>query len=55
MIPLMPRYAAFLVGIVVAVALFALYQWVSWVAAYGLLAVWLAATVLYRRHQRRRL
>jgi hypothetical protein len=49
----MSRSAAFLVGIVAAAALFALYQWVSWVAAYVLLALWFGATILYRRRQRR--
>jgi membrane protein implicated in regulation of membrane protease activity len=50
----MPRYGAFLVGIVAAAAFVALYQLVAWWAAYVLLALWLAATILYRRRQRRR-
>ena len=37
---------------VLFVAFAGLYAW-SWVAAFGFLALWLAATVLYRRHQRR--
>jgi type IV secretory pathway TrbD component len=48
-----PRSAVFLVGIVAFVAFAGLYA-VSWVAAFGFLALWLAATVLYRRNQRRR-
>jgi membrane associated rhomboid family serine protease len=49
---LVPRSAAFLIGIVAFVAFAGLYA-VSWIAAFGFLALWLAATVLYRRHQRR--
>jgi hypothetical protein len=49
------RVFAFAVGIVAAGAFFALARWVSWVAAYALLAVWFLATVRWRRRQRRRL
>ncbi|HWX73904.1 MAG TPA: hypothetical protein VNZ05_01270 [Solirubrobacteraceae bacterium] len=48
----MPRSAALLVGILAFAAFAGLYAW-SWVAAFGFLALWLAATLLYRRHQRR--
>jgi hypothetical protein len=41
-----------LIGIVAFVAFAGLYA-VSWIAASGFLALWLGATVLYRRHQRR--
>jgi hypothetical protein len=46
------RSAAFLVGIVAFVAFVGLYA-LSWIAAFAFLALWLAATVLYRRNQRR--
>src|SRR5438132_8819346 len=49
---LMSRSVALLVGIVCFVAFLALYA-LSWIAAFGFLALWLAATVLYRRKQRR--
>ena len=49
---LMSRSAAFLVGIVAFVAFAGLYA-VSWIAAFGFLALWLGGTVLYRRNQRR--
>jgi hypothetical protein len=48
----MPRSAAFLVGVVAFAAFAGLWAWSS-IAAFGFLALWLAATVLYRRHQRR--
>jgi hypothetical protein len=41
-----------LIGIVAFVAFAGLYA-VSWIAAFGFLALWLGATVLYRHHQRR--
>jgi hypothetical protein len=44
--------AALLVGFVCFVVFAALYA-VSWIAAFGFLALWLFATVLYRRKQRR--
>jgi hypothetical protein len=50
-----PGVFAFSVGILVAVAFFALIAFVSWVAAYVLLVVWLLATVRWRARQRRRL
>ena len=50
----MPRWSAFLVGIVAAAAFVALYQLVAWWTGYVLLGLWLAATILYRRRQRRR-
>jgi len=46
------RSAAFLVGIVAFVAFAGLYA-LSWIAAFAFLALWLAATVLYRRRHRR--
>jgi type IV secretory pathway TrbD component len=49
---LMSRSAALLVGIVCFVVFVGLYA-LSWIAAFGFLALWLAATVLYRRNQRR--
>jgi hypothetical protein len=49
----MTRSAAFLAGIVAFVAFAGLYA-LSWVAAFAFLAVWLAATIVYRRNQRRR-
>ena len=45
------RSAAFLVGLLAFVAFVGLYAW-SWIAAFGFLALWLAATVLYRRRRR---
>jgi type IV secretory pathway TrbD component len=48
----MSRSAALLVGVVCFVVFVALYA-LSWIAAFGFLALWLAATVLYRRNQRR--
>jgi hypothetical protein len=50
-----PRLFAFGVGIVAAVAFLALARFVSWVAAYALLALWFLATVRWRSRQRRRL
>jgi hypothetical protein len=50
-----PGAFAFSVGILVAVAFFALIAFVSWVAAYVLLVVWLLATVRWRARQRGRL
>jgi hypothetical protein len=47
----MSRSAAFLVGIVAFVAFAGLYA-LSWIAAFAFLALWLAATVLYRRRHR---
>jgi hypothetical protein len=48
----MSRTAALAVGVVAFVVFTALFA-LSWVAAFGFLALWLAATVLYRRNQRR--
>jgi type IV secretory pathway TrbD component len=48
----MSRSAALLVGIVCFFVFVGLYG-LSWIAAFGFLALWLAATVLYRRNQRR--
>jgi hypothetical protein len=45
------RSAAFLVGIVAFVAFAGLYA-LSWIAAFAFLALWLAATILYRRRHR---
>jgi hypothetical protein len=41
-----------LVG-VLAFVVFAVLFALSWIAAFAFLALWLAATVLYRRNQRR--
>jgi hypothetical protein len=48
----MPRSAAFLVGVVAFVVFAGLWA-LSSVAAFAFLALWLGATVLYRRNQRR--
>jgi hypothetical protein len=45
------RSAAFLVGIVAFVVFAGLYA-LSWIAAFAFLALWLAATILYRRRHR---
>jgi type IV secretory pathway TrbD component len=50
-LPAVSRSAALLVGIVVFVVFAGLYA-LSWIAAFAFLAVWLAATVLYRRRHR---
>jgi type IV secretory pathway TrbD component len=50
-LPPVSRSAAFLVGIVAFVAFAGLYA-LSWIAAFAFLALWLAATVLYRRRHR---
>jgi type IV secretory pathway TrbD component len=50
-LPPVSRFAAFLVGILAFVAFAGLYA-LSWIAAFAFLALWLAATVLYRRRHR---
>jgi hypothetical protein len=50
-LPSVSRSAAFLVGIVAFVAFAGLYA-LSWIAAFAFLALWLVATVLYRRRHR---
>jgi type IV secretory pathway TrbD component len=50
--PPVSRTAALAVGVVAFVVFAGLFA-VSWIAAFGFLALWLAATVLYRRNQRR--